>query len=35
MMTYDNNIVLLDFKRMRRFVDIKGKHIEVIGDKEN
>jgi RIO-like serine/threonine protein kinase len=33
MMTYDNNIVIIDFKKMRRFVDIKGKHIEVVGDK--
>jgi len=29
MMSFDNNIVLLDLKRMRRFVDMKGKLMEV------
>ena len=29
MCSYDNNVVLLDLKRMRRFVDLKGKHLFV------
>lgn len=29
MMNFDGNIVLLDLKLMRRFVDIKGKLLEV------
>jgi hypothetical protein len=31
MMSFDGNIVLLDFKLMRRFVDMKGKLMEVRG----
>lgn len=34
MMSFDGNIVLLDFKLMRRFADIKGKLIEVRGAPE-
>jgi hypothetical protein len=32
MMSFDNNIVLLDLKNMKRFADIKGKLIEVKGN---
>jgi hypothetical protein len=32
MLSYENNVVLIDFKNMKRFVDMKGKHLEV---KEN
>ena len=30
MLNADNKLVILDFKNMRRFVDAKGNHLEVI-----
>lgn len=35
MQSYDGDLVWLDFKNMRRFVDIKGKCITVIKDEES
>jgi len=32
MLNYDNNIVLLDLKNMKKFVDIKGKVIDLKGN---
>jgi hypothetical protein len=32
MYSYDNEVVLIDLKYMRRFLDIKGKHMVVIKD---
>ncbi len=32
MLSYEKNIVLLDLKKMRKFVDIKGKVIEFRGN---
>ena len=29
MCSYEHNIVVIDFKRVRRYVDMKGKHIFV------
>lgn len=34
MMSQDNNVVLVGLKRMKRFSDIRGKLIEVIGNRE-
>ena len=35
MCSYENNIVLIDLKRMKRFVDLKGKHIFVAKDEKD
>ena len=35
MLSYENNIVLLDLKKMKKFVDIKGKVIDVKGNDED
>ena len=34
MYSFDNEIVLLDLKCMKKFVDIKGKHMAVIRDQD-
>ena len=34
MESYDGNTVLIDFKQMRRFVDSKGRHLEVVGHED-
>lgn len=34
MLNYDNNIVLLDLKNMKKFVDFKGKVIDLKGNDE-
>ena len=34
MCSYENNIVLIDLKRMKRFVDMKGKHIAVVREEK-
>ena len=35
MCSYENNIVMIDLKRMRKFVDLKGKHIHVSRDERD
>lgn len=32
MQSFEGNIVLIDLKNMKRFVDMKGKHMAVKGD---
>ena len=34
MQTYEGNVVLVGLKRMKRFTDIKNRHVEVRGNPE-
>lgn len=34
MYSYDNEVVLIDLKNVKRFVDIKGKHVTVVRENE-